>query len=105
MLYGFFMASLTTSYVLIFLGAIGYTVATLETYKTFFFPNEDRGKFMGKVPKHPEFLRYRYRFVPLFVLIWMGMLGTGVAALAGESDGLVMELVPGTSGSRGELGG
>ena len=37
-LYGIFIASLTVNYVFIFLGAIGYTVATIETYKTFFFP-------------------------------------------------------------------
>ena len=87
-LYGLFVASLTTHYVLVFLGAIGYTVATIETYKTFFFPGEDRGKFMGKTPGYPEILRTRYRFVPLYVAIWVGILVTGVAALAGPRTGL-----------------
>ncbi|NIP59964.1 MAG: hypothetical protein GWO00_19200 [Gemmatimonadetes bacterium] len=90
-LYGIFLASLTTSYVLIFVGAIGYTVATIETYKTFFFPNEDRGKFQGKTPGHPELLRTRYRFVPLYAAIWLGVIVTGVTALAGPRDGLLFE--------------
>lgn len=90
-LYGIFLASLTTSYVLIFIGSIGYTVATIETYKTFFFPNEDRGKFQGKTPGHPELLRTRYRFVPLYVAIWIGVIVTGVAALTGDRDGLLFE--------------
>ncbi len=88
-LYGVFMAAITTSYVVIFLGAIGYTVATLETHKTFFHPNEDRGKFMGKTPGFPEWLRTRYRFVPLYVLIWLTILVTAVLALAGDRQGLV----------------
>ncbi len=80
-LYGLFLTSLTGSYVLIFLGSIGYTVATIETYKTFFFPNEDRGKWTGKVPRFPELLRTRYRFVPLYVLLWVGILGVAISAL------------------------
>ena len=73
-LYGLLMASLTSSYVLIFIGSIGYTIATIETYKTFFFPNEHRGKFMGKDPVDPGFLRTRWRFAPLYAAIWMGII-------------------------------
>lgn len=90
-LYGLFLASLTTSYPLVFLGSIGYTVATIETYKTFFFPHEDRGKFMGKVPRYPEFLRTRLRFVPLYVLIWIAVLAVGVAAMTGDRTGLLFD--------------
>jgi hypothetical protein len=90
-LYGLFLASLTTSYPLVFLGSIGYTVATIETYKTFFFPHEDRGKFMGKVPRYPEFLRTRLRFVPLYVLIWIAVLAVGVAAMTGDRNGLLFD--------------
>ena len=90
-LYGLFIASLTTSYVLILMGSIGYTVATIETYKTFFFPNEDRGKFMGKTPRYPAFLRTRYRFVPLYVAIWLAVIVTGVTALTGSREGLIFE--------------
>jgi len=85
--YGVFLASLTPSYPFIFLGAIGYTVATIETYKTFFFPSKDRGKFEGKPRSHPEYLRTRYHFVPLYVLIWAGVITAGVAALTGPREG------------------
>ncbi|MFQ5536257.1 MAG: hypothetical protein ACE5GJ_02280 [Gemmatimonadota bacterium] len=85
--YGLFMAALTPDYGLIFLGAIGYTVATIETYKTFFFPNEYRGKFTGKPRTHPEYVESRYHFVPLYVLIWLGMITAGIAALTGPRHG------------------
>ncbi|HTL04639.1 MAG TPA: hypothetical protein VL241_02755 [Gemmatimonadales bacterium] len=61
-------------------GAIGYTVATTETYKTFFFPSKPRGKFAGKPVLFPEWLRLRQRFVPLYALIWVLVLaGFGLA--------------------------
>ena len=88
-LYGIFIASLTVNYVFIFLGAIGYTVATIETYKTFFFPHRPRGKFVGKTPLFPELLETRQRFVPLYVLIWIGVSVAGVAALTGPRLGLL----------------
>jgi hypothetical protein len=88
-LWGLFVASLTASYVLIFIGSIGYTIATIETYKTFFKPNENRGKFMGKEPVLPSFLKTRYRFVPLYAAIWLGILGVGITALLGERTGLL----------------
>ena len=82
-LWGLLMASLTASWVAVFLGSIGYTVATTETYKTFFFPNEDRGKFQGREPGHPEMLKTRYRFVPLYVGVWLGVLVAVALALLG----------------------
>jgi hypothetical protein len=61
-------------------GAIGYTVATTETYKTFFFPSKPRGKFANKPVLFPEWLRKRQRFVPLYVAVWVAVLvGFGVA--------------------------
>jgi hypothetical protein len=87
--YGLVMAALTTEHVFVFLGAIGYTVASIETYKTFFFPNRPRGKFQGKEPLFPEFLKTRQRFVPLFVLIWIGVLTSGVLAFVGPHQGLL----------------
>jgi hypothetical protein len=81
--YGLALSLLTESYVFLFLGSVGYTVATIETYKTFFFPNKKRGKFQGKTPTHPEHLRSRWRFAPLFAAIWLGVIGTAVAAFTG----------------------
>jgi hypothetical protein len=37
-------------------------VATIETYKTFFFPHRPRGKFAGKPILFPGLLTWRYRF-------------------------------------------
>ncbi len=88
-LYGILIASLTTSYIVLFIGSIGFTVATIETYKTFFFPHRPRGKFMGKTPLFPEFLETRTRFVPLYVLIWLGVLISGALALSGSRNGLL----------------
>jgi len=48
--------------------------ATTETYKTFFFPNKPRGKFANKPILYPEMLRRRRWFVPLYALIWVGLL-------------------------------
>jgi len=53
-LWGLVVATMTSSYVFIFLGSIGYTVASIETYKTFFFPDRPRGKFQGREPGFPE---------------------------------------------------
>lgn len=82
--YGLALSFLTPSYPLVFMGSIGYTVATIETYKTFFFPNKKRGKFQGKTPTHPQHLRTRWRFAPVFAAIWLGVLGTAVAAFTGR---------------------
>jgi 2-keto-3-deoxy-L-rhamnonate aldolase RhmA len=71
--YGFLVSHFTESYPLVTLCAIGYTVATLETYKTFFFPSKPRGKFAGKPILYPEMLEKRQYFVPVYVLIWLGL--------------------------------
>ncbi|MBR9990443.1 MAG: hypothetical protein KFH98_11850 [Gemmatimonadetes bacterium] len=66
------------------LAGLGFTIATLETYKTFGFPSKPRGKFAGKPLAYPEMLERRRWFVPLYGGIWiliatafvMGMMGT-----------------------------
>jgi hypothetical protein len=69
--YGWLVSHFTDSYPLIALCAIGFTVATLETYKTFFFPSTPRGKFAGKPIRFPEMLERRQYFVPLYAAIWL----------------------------------
>jgi len=81
--YGLCLGLLTRNYVLLLLGSIGYTVATTETYKTFFFPNKNRGKFMEKEPQHRDWLRFRWRFVPLYVAIWIAVITAGAIAILG----------------------
>lgn len=60
----------TSSWAVIALCAEGMTVASIETYKTFFFPSKPRGKFAGKPILHPQHLQRRQHFVPLYAGIW-----------------------------------
>lgn len=85
-LYALLLSNFTNDYVLMALGGLGYTVATIETYKTFFFPSRPRGKFAGKPITHPRFLAVRQRFVPLYAGIWLLVAGTFVLAFR-ESRG------------------
>ncbi|MBN2030864.1 hypothetical protein JW824_11555 [bacterium] len=87
--YALLASMFTTNYFLIALCGIGYTVASIETYKTFFFPSKPPGKFT-KTPIHfPEMLKRRQRFVILYVAIWLAILVTFVIALMQPHDGLI----------------
>jgi hypothetical protein len=87
--YAVVLAALTTDPVYAAFGALGYTVATLETYKTFFKPNTPRGKFAGKEIRYPDWLERRYRFVPLYVAIWVGIVVVFIVALVQPHSGLL----------------
>jgi hypothetical protein len=69
--YAFLISRLDGRMLVVALCALGYTVATIETYKTFFFPSKPRGKFAGKPIAYPAWLRFRLRFVPLYVGVWV----------------------------------
>lgn len=64
------LSHLDTRMIVVALCALGYTVAVTETYKTFLFPSKPRGKWAGKPVVHPEWLRLRRRFIPLYAGIW-----------------------------------
>jgi hypothetical protein len=87
--YAFILALFTDTYLYIALAALGYTVATIETYKTFFFPSKPRGKFAGKPILYPDMLVRRMRFVPLYVAIWLAIIGAYAAAFAEPRNGLL----------------
>jgi len=87
--YSLLLAALTTSYVYFAMGALGYTVATLETYKTFFKPNVPRGKFAGKDIRFPEMLTRRFRFVPLYIGIWAAVAIGFIVAFAQPHHGVI----------------
>jgi hypothetical protein len=87
--YAMLLAAMTRSLVFATMGGLGYTVATLETYKTFFKPSTPRGKFAGKEVRHPELLRWRLRFVPVFVAIWVAVIVTFMVAFTESRSGLV----------------
>ncbi len=88
-IYALLIACFTNDYLYISMGALGYTVGTIETYKTFFFPNKPRGKFAGKAIQFPEMLKKRYNFVPLFVTIWLAVITTCIIALIQPRTGLI----------------
>lgn len=83
LLYAAGLSYLTDNLLTITLGATGYTVATTETYKTFFFPAKPRGKFAGRPVIYPGLLRWRQRFVPLYIAIWIAVAISLTAALMG----------------------
>ena len=84
-LYALILSTFTRDLVVIALAAEGFTVATLETYKTFFFPSKPRGKFAGKPVLFPRMLHIRQRFLPVYVFIWITVLsGFAVAFMAAE---------------------
>jgi hypothetical protein len=77
------LAGLTDSLLIVTLAATGYTVATTETYKTFFFPSKPRGKFAGKPVRYPEMLFRRQRFVLPYAAIWAGLVLAAMEAALG----------------------
>jgi hypothetical protein len=83
------VACFSRDYLHIALCGLGYTVATIETYKTFFFPNKPRGKFAGKPILFPRFLTWRYRFAPLYAAIWVAVLANLALAFAEPHAGLI----------------
>ena len=87
--YAFILSFLTDNYLMIALAALGYERASIETYKTFFFPNKPRGKFAGKPVHFPEMLTRRHRFVPLYVGIWLAVITTGILAFTGDRERVV----------------
>jgi hypothetical protein len=77
------------NYLFVALCGLGYTVATTETYKTFFFPSRPRGKFAGKPVLYPCFLTWRYRFAALYAAIWLAVLANIALAWGEPRRGLL----------------
>jgi hypothetical protein len=89
LLWALVVALFTTEYLFIALCGLGYTVATIETYKTFFFPNKPRGKFAGKPILFPHLVRWRYRFAPFYAAIWLAVIVNLGLALREPRRGLL----------------
>mgnify|MGYP005725689503 CR=1 FL=1 len=87
--YGILTAFFTTNVFLITLCAIGFTIATIETYKTFFFPSKPRGKFADTPIHFPEQLKKRQKYVPIYIAIWIGIIVTFVTAIMQPQNGLL----------------
>lgn len=81
--YALVPALLTDNFIAIACCSLGFTIASIETYKTFFFPSRPRGKFQGKPIDFPEMLTFRQKFVPVFIGIWIFVITAGVLAFIG----------------------
>jgi hypothetical protein len=79
--WAFVVAQFTPSWTIIAIAAEGFTVASIETYKKFGFPDKPPGKFAGKPVLHPEYFEKRRAFVPLYIGIWVLVLGHLLLAL------------------------
>jgi hypothetical protein len=79
--WAFVVSQFTSSWPIIALAGEGFTVASIETYKKFMFPNLPPGKFAGKPITHPGHFEFRRTFVPVFFGIWALVLGHLVFAL------------------------
>jgi hypothetical protein len=83
------LACFTDNWLYLALAAEGYTVATIETYKTFFHPNKPRGKWAGKSMPYEHMLKRRWKFVPLYVLVWLLVITGFVLGYVGPHRGLL----------------
>jgi hypothetical protein len=89
LIWAILVAFFTDSWLFIGIAGAGYSVASIETYKTFFFPSKPRGKFAGKPILHPEMLHRRQYFVPIYVAIWALIIGGYVLAFMDDQRGLL----------------
>ena len=87
--WGLLVAHFSTSILVVMMAGLGYTIFTLETYKTFFFPSKPRGKFAGKPILYPDMLSRRQPFVILYAAIWILVLTGFWLALTGSKTGLI----------------
>lgn len=86
--YAFIASLLTSNLLLIAMCSIGLTIASIETYKTFFFLDKPRGKFQGKPILYPEVNDFRKKFVPLYVCIWILVIAFFIIGLNQRIDHL-----------------
>jgi hypothetical protein len=75
------LSLLSGSFVVVAFGALGLTVASIESWKKFGRPREAPGKFAGKPLTHPEMFARRRWFVPLYVAISSTVVITLAASL------------------------
>lgn len=81
--WGGVLCLLSSDLVAVSFGALGFTIATIETWKKFRQPYTAPGKFSGKTVRFPELGRWRRRFVPVLISVWGLVVGAAALALAG----------------------
>jgi hypothetical protein len=83
------LALITDNYPVIALGALGFTIASIESYKKFLSPHKAPGKFTGKPVRHPEMYLRRRPFVALYVAIWILLVMNFWLAFTESSQGVL----------------
>jgi len=83
------MSFFTTNWIYIAVAGAGYSVASIETYKTFFFPSKPRGKFAGKPILFPKILEQRWVVAVLYACIWAVIIALLVLGFTGLREGLL----------------
>ena len=86
--FAFIAALFTSNLVIIAMCSIGFTIASIETYKTFFFLDRPRGKFQGKPISFPETIELRKKFAPLYIIIWIVVVVLFTVGLFNRYDSL-----------------
>lgn len=94
MSYGLLLAPYTQELLPAGAAALGFTIASIETYKTF-IDGRPPGKFAGKPVRHPLALRTRWRLVPLFAAIWIAIVLTAIAGWPKDGVGWMLAQVDG----------
>ena len=87
--YAFVLAYFTDSWIVLAGAALGYTIATTETYKTFFFLSRPRGKFQGMPIAHPEWETRRFFFLPTYIAVWIAVVASFVLGFMGPHSGIL----------------
>ena len=83
------MSFFTKNWIFIAVAGAGYSVASIETYKTFFFPSKPRGKFAGKPILFPKILEQRRIVAVLYACIWVVIITLLVMGFTGPREGLL----------------
>lgn len=94
MSYGLLLAPYTQELLPAGAAALGFTIASIETYKTF-IDGRPPGKFAGKPVRYPVAFGTRWRLVPLFAAIWIAIVLTAIAGWPKDGIGWMLAQVDG----------
>jgi hypothetical protein len=76
------LAQCSDSFAAVAFGALGWSIATIETHKKFGEPLKAPGKFAGKTIRHPQMFGRRRLAIPVFALLWVLLLGVVARSIA-----------------------
>ncbi len=86
-IFALLLALFTRNYLIIAVGSLGFTIASIETWKKFFNRGKAPGKFAGKPVLHPEMYRRRRPFAAVYLAIWIILVAAFWLAVAEPAGG------------------